>query len=102
MKDAMRFAVIPFGLLLVPTVGASAWLALQACGLRVPFSTAVLEWCEAAPDRAVLGQLAREETQTQALRARIAALEKALALTQCLAVAPEPPAHAQRAGPRSL
>ncbi len=91
MKDAMRFAVFLFGLLLVLTVGASAWLALQSCGLRLPFATAALDWCEAPPDRTVLRQLARAEAQTQALRARIAAQEKALALKQCQAVAPEPP-----------
>jgi len=42
----MRFAVILLATLLVVLIGISAYLLLQSCGVRIPFTGIVLSVCE--------------------------------------------------------
>lgn len=99
MTGAMRFAILFPALLLGLAVGASAWLLLQSCGVRLPLTGRVLSYCE--PERAHDLRLALEDQEllTQRLRVRISGQEQALAGMQCTAVPPPPPEPAPKPAP---
>ena len=87
----MRIVVTFLAVLLVGLVGASAYLLLQSCGLRLPFTGTVLSACETDADRGLRMQLEQEALRGADLQTRVTALEQTLALRQCRAEPPSPP-----------
>lgn len=87
----MRFAVMFLAVLLVALIGASAYLVLQSCGVRLPFTTTVLSVCESDADRAQRDALAAVDLQNNDLTQRIKQLERELGTLQCKADPPPPP-----------
>ncbi len=86
----MRFAVVVLALLLVLVTGASAWLALQSCGLRIPLIGWVLASCE--PDARLQTRRERDriDGQNSDLSRRIAYLQARLGGLACAASLPPP------------
>lgn len=87
----MRFAVTLLALLLIGVIGASAYLLLQSCGLRLPFTDRVLSVCETAEELKTREDLAAALDDSRALEDRIAWLERRLAAVPCKATPPDPP-----------
>ncbi|AVO37013.2 hypothetical protein [Pukyongiella litopenaei] len=86
-------------LLLIGIVGASAFLLLQSCGLRLPFTDRVLSVCETAEDLKTRDDLAAALDDSRALEDRIAWLERRLATVPCKATPPDPPPPRQTRNP---
>lgn len=91
----MRFATVILATFLVLVTGASAWLLLDACGVRLPLGLGVLSFCEPEGEAAARDRLDGETRETETLRGRIAMLERDLGLKQCEAEPPPLPEPAQ-------
>lgn len=87
----MRVVITLLAGLLVAATLVSGWLLLRSCGLRLPFTTAVLSFCEPEAMAATRADLARTDGDTRYLSAQIAALESRLARLDCRADPPPPP-----------
>ena len=87
----MRVAVGALAVVLALVAGASVYLLVEACGLRLPFSNRIISLCPRdqvdAEKRAIEVQVAQNRT----LEADIAALERDLASQVCEAVPPPEP-----------
>ena len=87
----MRGVIAILAILLVVAAGGSAYLLLQSCGVRLPFTGHVLGAC---PDPAAVStrrELSGVLDQSRDLESRIAQLERDLALKICEAAPPPPP-----------
>lgn len=87
----MRLAVMFLAGLLVVLIGASAYLLLQSCGLRLPFTQIILSVCETEDDRILRDELAMLDRQNADLTQQINQLERTLGTAQCKADPPLPP-----------
>lgn len=87
----MRVVIAGLAVVFVLITGVSAWLVLNACGLRVPVWGPVTWGCERAEAAERRDRLTGEVARTVDLATHVAALERELALTQCIAVPPDPP-----------
>lgn len=96
----MRTAIALLAVLLVLMIGASAWLLLSACGVRLPLIGTVVSFCEADAGQ-TRAELAAADRDTANLRARIAGLERDLARLECRANPPPPPEPVRPAMPQT-
>lgn len=87
----MRFLVAVMAVLLIGVTGASAYLLLQSCGLRLPFSDRVITFCTPDEVLATRAALSDADRQSADLSADVLGLERKLALLQCKAEPPLPP-----------
>ena len=81
----MRIAIILFATLLVGLIGLSAWLLLQSCGVRIPFTQKYLTVCETDDARRTRTELATMRRANQALETRVGYLEHRLGGVICKA-----------------
>lgn len=91
VTGAMRIAVILLATLLVGLIGLSAWLALQSCGVRIPFTQKYLSVCETDEALRTRADLAGIIHANRALETRIGYLEHRLGGLICKADPPPPP-----------
>lgn len=84
---AGRLAQGALALGIVALTGGSAWLALQACAVTLPF---VPNACTGAETDSARAALMAAEARTRALNDRVLAAERELARLQCTAAAPDP------------
>lgn len=87
----MRLAVTLLAIALVAVIGASVYLLLQSCGLRLPFSGTFISFCETEEKLRVRSDLALADRANEDLAIRIGALERKLGGLVCKAESPEPP-----------
>lgn len=87
----MRLMIAALAVILVLLVGASAYLLLQSCGVRLPVLGTVLSVCETAEEAKLQDELAAADRDNRDLLLRIGALERDLAQLQCKADPPPPP-----------
>lgn len=88
---AMRFAVILLAALLVVLIGVSAYLLLQSCGVRIPFTGFVVTVCETDEAAQVRRDLAAIDRRNHDLELRVLYLEDELGGLICKADPPPPP-----------
>lgn len=86
----MRFAVIFLTFALVMVIGASVYLLLQSCGLRLPFA-GTITFCESETVLKRRADLALVDQANADLTAQIGALEGELGGLVCKAEPPAPP-----------
>ncbi len=79
----MRIAVILLATLLVGLIGLCAWLLLQSCAVRIPFTQRILSVCETDQDRQTRADLAVVNRANQALSTRVGYLESRLGRLIC-------------------
>lgn len=85
----MRVVVILFGVLVVAATGLSAFLLLNACGLRLPLGLMVSA-CPTPQQLETRGALDAADREGRDLALRITYLERELAALQCEAEPPPP------------
>ncbi len=78
-------------MVLVGVVAGAGTLLLQSCGLRLPFVSTAFSICDDGSAQALQSRLAALEEVRAGLLREIAALERALANTQCEVTLPAPP-----------
>jgi len=84
----LRVLVPVLSLLLLAGIAASAYLLLQSCGLRLPFTAITLSVCPIPEDPELTGRLVAVDRDNTDLTRRISALEQELSRRQCVAVLP--------------
>lgn len=87
----MRFVVMFLAVVLVVLIGALAYLVLQSCGVRVPFTAWAVSVCDTVEDRTQRDMLAAIDLQNSDLAQQIKHLERKLGTLHCKAEAPLPP-----------
>lgn len=89
--NGMRLAVTFLAFALVIMIGASVYLLLQSCGLRLPFTTTIISYCESDTVLKQRRDLALVDQSNVDLMNRISALEGELGGLVCKAEPPDPP-----------
>ncbi|MEY8827760.1 hypothetical protein AB9K34_04990 [Sedimentitalea sp. XS_ASV28] len=87
----MRLAVILMAVALVAAIGASTYLLLQSCGLKLPFTDRTISYCDSADRLRARRDLALVDRSNADLAIRVNALERELGLLVCKAEPPDPP-----------
>lgn len=87
----MRLAVTFLALALVAVTGASVYLLLHACGLRLPFTATVISFCDTEAELQLRADLALVDRANADLASQIGALEQELGGLVCKAEPPLPP-----------
>ncbi len=87
----MRLIITALATVLVLLVGASAYLLLQSCAVRLPVIGTVLSVCETADQQKLEDDLIAIDRANRDLLLRIGGLEQQLAQLQCKAEPPPPP-----------
>lgn len=87
----MRGFVILMAVALVLLIGASAFLVLQSCGIRLPFSGRVVSFCEPEAAIRLRSDLVLTDQANDDLAIRVGLLESRIGALQCEADPPEPP-----------
>jgi hypothetical protein len=79
----MRFLPIILSIAFLLVVATAASMLLQACGIRVPFTSHIISICDDGRSQRTAARLATLEEERNALRRDVAQIERALAITQC-------------------
>ena len=87
----MRFGIGALSVALALIVGVSAYLLVEACGVRLPFSDRVVSFCPRDNVNQTAEEIRTQVADNKALEAEIAALEQDLASQVCEAVPPPEP-----------
>lgn len=87
----MRLAITFLAVALLILVGASAYLLLQSCGLRLPFTDRVISVCETSDEVKLREEVDSTHRSNEDLELQITQLERRLGTLACKADPPPPP-----------